>query len=82
MAYAYSIGGGYDVIFANDVVLSTIRNCSFTISDIGIAAGSAGGNRFSNNTFSNLTQLLALYGGQNIATPVTLDTCHFDAPSN
>jgi hypothetical protein len=81
-AYALSIGGGVDVVFANDVVSSTIRNCSFTIGDIGIQAQSAGGNRFTNNIFTNLGQLMVLYGGQNISTTVELDGCHFDAPTS
>jgi parallel beta-helix repeat protein len=81
-AYAVSIGGGRDIVLANDVVSSTIRNCSFTNSDIGIQAQSAGGNRFTNNTFSNVGQLMILYGGQNISTSVQLDVCHFDAPTS
>jgi parallel beta-helix repeat protein len=77
-AYALSIGGGIDVVLANDVVSSTIRNCTFSISDVGIQAQSAGGNRFTNNTFTNLGQLMILYPGQNISTAVELDNCHFD----
>jgi len=81
-SYALSIGGGIDVDFANDIVSSTVRNCTFAESDIGIQAQSAGGNRYTNNTFTNIGQLLVLYGGQNINSPVELDNCYFDAPVN
>jgi parallel beta-helix repeat protein len=69
-SFALSIGGGVDVVFANDIVSSTVRNCTFTESDIGIQAQSAGGNRYTNNTFSSLGMLLVLYGGQNIINSV------------
>ena len=79
--FALSIGGGVDVVFANDIVSSTIRNCTFTESDIGmIQDQSAGGNRYTNNTFSNLSMFLVIYGGQNINNPVELDNYHFEAP--
>jgi hypothetical protein len=79
-SFALSIGGGVDVVFANDIVSSAIRICTFTESDIGIQDQSAGGNRYTNNTFSNLSMFLVKYGGQNINNPVELDNYHFEAP--
>jgi parallel beta-helix repeat protein len=73
---------GIGIDFANDVVSSTVRNCTFSSGDIGIQAQSAGGNRFTKNTFTNFGQLLVLYGGQNIGAAVTLDACHFDVPTS
>jgi len=81
-SFALSIGGGVDVVFANDVVSSTIRNCIFTESDVGIQSQSAGGNRFTNNTFSNVSEFLLLLLGQNISSPVVLDDSRFEAPTN
>jgi parallel beta-helix repeat protein len=81
-SFALSIGGGVDVVFANDVVSSTIRNCTFTESDVGIQSQSAGGNRFTNNTFSNVAEFLLLLPGQNISSPAVLDDSRFEVPAN
>jgi parallel beta-helix repeat protein len=81
-SFALSIGGGINVIFANDVVSSTVRNCTFSQSDTGIQAQSAGGNCFTNNTFSNVSAFLVLLGGQNVNIPTVLDDCQFDVPTN
>ena len=81
-SFALAGGSGVDVIFANDVVLSTVRNCTFSQSDTGIQAQSAGGNRFTNNTFSNLSAFLVLLGGQNVNIATILDDCQFEVPTN
>jgi parallel beta-helix repeat protein len=75
-------GSGIAVVFANDVVSSTVRNCTFTESDIGIRAQSAGGNRYTNNTFTNVFAFLVLLSGQNIINPVVLDDSRFEAPAS
>jgi len=84
IAFSFVLGGGNGiaVVFANDVVSSAVRNCTFTASDIGIRAQSAGGNRYSNNTFSNVAAFVVLLAGQNIINPVVLDDSRFEVPTN
>jgi parallel beta-helix repeat protein len=84
IAFSFALGGGNGiaVVFANDVVSSTVRNCTFTESDVGIRAQSAGGNRYSNNTFSNVAAFVVLLAGQNIINPAVLDDSRFEAPAN
>ena len=52
------------------------------MSDIGIRAQSAGGNRYTNNTFSNVAAFLVLLAGQNISNATVLDDSRFEAPAN
>ena len=80
--FAQSISGGVNVVFGNEIVSSTVRNCIFTNSDTGIQAQSAGGNRYTNNTFSNVAAFLVLLPGQNISNPAALDDCRFEVPTN
>jgi hypothetical protein len=82
LSYILAPFPGIGVGFGNDVVSSTVRNCTFNTGDIGIQAQSAGGNRYTNNTFSNVDQLLSLYGGQNVNIPTVLDDCRFDTTTN